>query len=89
MTHRLTDTRAEYHAGPASEPEAKPANLLPCPFCGGEPYFEKALRDGYESYQDDQDAWAHWVTCTSCAATGPWVKSQRGAARWWNMRTGK
>jgi hypothetical protein len=60
--------------------------LLPCPFCGGQPIPEKALRDGYADCQDDPDAYAYTVRCRSCAAEGGWAKSATSAARWWNMR---
>jgi hypothetical protein len=58
-----------------------------CPFCGGEPIPSKALRDGYENYQDDPDAWARFIVCRSCGAQGGWCKSsEAGAWRLWNMR---
>ena len=69
-----------------SWPAAASALLLPCPFCGGDPYRRKVLRDGYEDWKDDPDAWAYYVVCRSCAAQGGWAKSVSGAARWWNMR---
>lgn len=62
------------------------ALLLPCPFCGGLGRRRRVLRDGYEHFQNDRDAWAHYVVCRSCAAQGGWAKSVSGAARWWNMR---
>ena len=68
---------------------AQPAaagDLLPCPFCGGDPIRHRDLRDGYENFKDDPDAWAHYVVCRSCASQGGWAKSVTGAARWWNMR---
>lgn len=60
--------------------------LLPCPFCRGEGTMDLMLRNGYEQYQDDPDAWAHFVRCLSCAATGGWAKSVSGGIRNWNMR---
>ncbi len=60
--------------------------LQPCPFCAGKGYCSNKIRDGYENYQDDPDAYAHWVICNSCAATGGWSKSKSGAARMWNLR---
>ena len=58
-----------------------------CPFCGGEPHLEKLLRDGYENFTDDPDAWAYFLACNSCACTGPWAKNPFGAFRQWNSRT--
>lgn len=60
--------------------------LDPCPFCGGEGVPDKTLRDGYENDQADQDAFAYFVRCVSCAAQGPWRKNQHGAKREWNSR---
>lgn len=69
---------------PVKEP---PTFLLPCPFCGGEGLPQKDLRDGYEEFRDDQDAYCYYVRCRNCAATSGWSKaSARGGARWWNMR---
>lgn len=56
-----------------------------CPFCGGEPLPNKTLRDGCKD--GEPDAYAHYVVCRSCAATGGWAKSEAGAVRCWNMRT--
>ncbi len=57
-----------------------------CPFCGGKGRHNKGNRDGYEDWQDDPDAYAHWIVCRSCAATGGWSKSETGAVRMWNLR---
>lgn len=60
--------------------------LFNCPFCDGVGDIQKGLRDGYQDYQDDPDAYAYWVTCRGCACTGPWAKSEASARRLWNMR---
>ena len=61
-------------------------NPLPCPFCGGHPRLDKTLRDGYEDFKNDPDAYAYSLRCVSCAATGGWAKSESGAIMRWNMR---
>ncbi len=63
------------------------AVLLPCPFCGGKGTPDKLLRDGYDDCKDDPDAYAHFIRCVSCAATGGWGKSASSGAGKWNMRT--
>lgn len=60
--------------------------LVSCPFCGGDGYLSSALRDGYQSFSNDPDAQAYYVVCRSCAAEGPWAKSEYGAVRMWNTR---
>ena len=61
--------------------------VLPCPFCGGKGYMVKTLRAGYELWMDDPDAYAYHVCCRSCAAEGPWAKSnEKSAFRQWNHR---
>lgn len=60
--------------------------LLPCPFCDGEPLIDSTVREGYERRRDDPDANAWFVRCRSCAAQGGWAKTESGARRWWNMR---
>lgn len=60
------------------------ADLLKCPFCGGEALKDNSLRDGCND--GEPDARAYWITCRFCAATGGWAKSEGGAARCWNMR---
>lgn len=62
------------------------AHGLPCPFCGGKPHLLRMLRDGYELSKKDQDAFAYYVQCISCAATGGWMKNPAGAWRCWGMR---
>lgn len=73
---------------PRPVPLPAKTDLLPCPFCKGEPIPERALRDGYEGQEDDQDAWAYVIRCRSCAAEGGWAKSASGGERNWNMRAG-
>jgi hypothetical protein len=57
-----------------------------CPFCGGNFVLDKTLREGYENMKGDPEAYAHFLRCVSCAATGGWAKTASGAIRWWNMR---
>lgn len=65
------------------------SDLLPCPFCKGEPIPDKTLRGvGYVGQEDDPDAWAYTVRCRSCAAEGGWAKTASGGERNWNMRAG-
>lgn len=76
-------------AGNAVRWKAKKMSDKPkeCPFCGGTPRLEKLLRDGYEDFSDDQDAWAYFLCCDTCACTGPWAKNPFCAFRMWNTRT--
>jgi hypothetical protein len=56
-----------------------------CYHCGGSGVVEKMLRAGHKP--GELDAWAYYVVCTSCAATGPWSKSGwSGAVNQWNRR---
>jgi Lar family restriction alleviation protein len=56
-----------------------------CPHCGGKGIVEKTLRAGHKP--EESDAWAYYVICSSCAATGPWSKSgSSGAISQWNRR---
>ena len=71
---------------PIPEPAAPVERLVSCPFCGGTGYLENILRDGYKDFPDDPDARAYCVRCRSCAAEGPWAKSEYGARRLWNIR---
>lgn len=62
----------------------------PCPFCGHTGHvIDETLRDGYEGYEADPDAYAYNVRCIGCAATGGWQKSKSGARMFWNMRAGE
>lgn len=70
-----------------SEQQVGIEGLRACPFCGGNGYGFKVLRDGYQNYQEDQDAYAYAVRCRSCAAEGGWKKTREGARNMWNMRT--
>lgn len=60
--------------------------LSPCPFCGGEGEMHKEMRSGYEKWPNDPDAYAFFVVCVSCAASGGWGKTKGSGRRWWNMR---
>ena len=64
-----------------------PEDLLKCPFCGGVPIQDRLLRNG--CLDGEPDAYAYYVRCRACAATGPWLKNPNGARRMWNMRDGK
>ena len=60
------------------------SKLAPCPFCDGQPTIEKTLRNGYAD--GEPDAWAWSMVCLSCAASGPWGKSEARAVHAWNRR---
>ena len=62
--------------------------LKSCPFCGGKALSNpvKVLRNGYEGYKKDPDAYAYYITCIACASTGGWSKGESGAILLWNMR---
>jgi len=57
--------------------EGEPAEQenKPCPFCGGE-----------EPIRDHNEYGKYWLMCRSCAATGPWMKSEAGGDAAWNRR---
>ncbi len=62
-------------------------DALPCPFCGhGTIMIDRELRDGYQAYQDDPDAFSYTAICVGCACQGPWHKSATAAAAAWNRR---
>lgn len=52
--------------------------LDPCSFCGGQARLESQPHDELDT------EW--FVVCNSCAAQGPWMKSETGARTLWNMR---
>jgi len=57
-----------------------------CPFCGGTLHLGKQLRDGCEA--GEPDAWAYWLQCDLCAASGgPWAKKPFDAFYDWKTRT--
>jgi Lar family restriction alleviation protein len=56
---KLRDMRAERHAARPLAGEAA-ADLLPCPFCGGEAEYDNSDDGPYE-----------WIACTECGARGP------------------
>lgn len=73
--------------------------LLPCPFCGGQPRETREPRFGLDTKPNEPEGWAFSVTCRSCAAVGPWSKGPGfpeddpdqkmgpdGARRLWNHR---
>ena len=73
---------------PTTPRPADAAELMACPFCGGEAYHAKEERAGYDDFPDDPDRWAYVVRCRACAAQGGWSKSSpEGAAHWWNRRS--
>ncbi len=66
------------------------SSVKPCPFCGGDAHPAKMLRDGYEKWPEDEDAWSHFYRCRCCAAEGPWCKSgPEGALTRWNRRVAR
>jgi hypothetical protein len=61
--------------------------LKPCPFDGGTRLvvFQTPRFDGeYVSEEETPDFYAYNVHCTTCAADGPWKKSQSSAEQFWN-----
>ncbi len=51
--------------------------LKPCPFCGGEPFFDSQYtRGGHYEY---------FCHCTSCGATGPRQLNRGRATAEWNI----
>lgn len=71
-------------AVPTALIDGKSSELLPCPFCQGQPRRDRTLRDGCED--GEPDAWAYFVRCISCAAQGGWAKTPGNADRHWNLR---
>ena len=55
-----------------------------CPFDDGAPVLRRRLREGCQDGQPD--AYVYWVQCRSCAAQGPWFKTEGNAIRGWNTR---
>lgn len=60
-----------------------------CPFCGGTATMESGPRFEHDPECEGPDSKWYAVKCRSCAAQGPWAKSESGATRWWNMRVGE
>src|SRR5262252_7347476 len=61
-------------------PAAAPvAELLACPFCGGDARHE----DDSSEYRDA----SYWAACCDCGAEGGWGNSKERAAELWNRRT--
>jgi Lar family restriction alleviation protein len=58
--------------------------MKPCPFCGGKGVIDSKLQDGCKPSMPE--AYAYFVVCKSCAATGGWAKTEGNAVRFWNMR---
>jgi hypothetical protein len=56
-----------------------------CPFCGGIGSMAKV--DRYPDCDIQEDKWAYYVRCVSCACEGPWAKSETSATKLWNTRT--
>lgn len=65
--------------------ETRPSQpLKPCPFDGGT-RLVIARTPRYDNVEpNDPDGYAYVVHCTTCAADGPWKKSQSGAEEFWN-----
>lgn len=63
-------------------------SLKPCPFDGGTRLiiFQTARYDldKFSEWEHDPDAYAYNVHCLTCAADGPWKKSQGAAEQFWN-----
>ena len=64
--------------------------MKPCPFCGGNNVVVRQFVHVPESLLDDAmpdaDRYAWVVTCSGCAADGPWRKSEPAAVYAWNRR---
>lgn len=56
--------------------------LKPCPFCGGEAILDAGGRESEGVFRA-----AYWVRCRSCAAEGPWFRTEGAASERWNERT--
>jgi hypothetical protein len=52
-------------------------DLYPCPFCGG-------IKGKHLEMNGPNRYGKYWVSCRSCACTGPWAKSEIGAGKSWN-----
>lgn len=63
-------------------------SLKSCPFDGGKHLVviktERYDIANHPEWADDPDAYAYNVHCITCAADGPWKKSQSGCERFWN-----
>lgn len=86
--HPETEDEAAMRGAPESPPPGgwdPPANLEPCPFCRGQAELRRTLRDG--CLPSEEEAFAYYAFCRSCAAAGGWAKSASGAATRWNWRS--
>lgn len=70
----------------ANAPEMVPGEpIAACPFCGGDAEIWRQRR--FPNCPDDwAGAWAYYGLCRSCAAQGPWEKSESSARKGWNRR---
>lgn len=55
-----------------------------CPFCGGAAHLKR--EDRFPGNDIEDGKWAYYFVCRSCAANGPWHKTETAALRWWNER---
>lgn len=61
------------------------AEIKACPFCEGTGRVEKKWQGRSPIINDNED-YAYFVVCNSCACEGPWRKTESGAIREWNTR---
>jgi hypothetical protein len=60
-------------------------NIKDCPFCGGIGNMGRV--DRYPDCDIQEDKYAYYIRCVSCACEGPWAKSESSATKLWNTRT--